>query len=51
MKRIPVLLDDSQHESLRELAHVKRTSIAEEIRKAVTEYLRKDGEDEGNSTD
>jgi hypothetical protein len=42
MKRIPVYIPDEHHEEIRELAHVKKTSMAEEVRKAVAEYLRKD---------
>lgn len=42
MKRIPIFIPAEHHEELRQLAHIRRTSIAEEIRKAIAEYLRKD---------
>lgn len=53
MKRIPIFIPEEHHESLRRLAHIRRTSIAEEIRKAINEYLRKEGikcngQDKGN---
>ena len=46
MKRIPILIPDEHHELLRKLAFVKHSSIAEEIRKAIAEYLRKERLDE-----
>lgn len=45
MKRIPILIPAKHHEELRKLAFVRRTSIAEEIRKAIDEYLRKEDKD------
>lgn len=41
MRRIPVYIPDEHHEEIRVLAHVKKTSMAEEVRKAVAEYLAK----------
>lgn len=45
MKRIPVYIPDEHHEEIRELAHVNKTSMAEEVRKAVAEYLERKRED------
>lgn len=42
MKRLPVYIPPEHHEMLRRIAYMKRTSIAEEIRKAVDEYLKKE---------
>lgn len=39
MKRIPVMLDEKQHEILRKLAFDTKLSISEHIRRAVDEYL------------
>ena len=41
MKRIPVILDDKQHETLRKLAFDTKLSISEHIRRAIDEYLKK----------
>jgi Arc/MetJ-type ribon-helix-helix transcriptional regulator len=41
MKRIPVIVPDDHHEQLRRLAFDKRSSISEEIRKAIAEYLER----------
>jgi hypothetical protein len=41
MKRLPVFLPEEHAELLREMAFKKRTSVSEEIRKAVEEYLDK----------
>jgi len=43
MKRIPILIPEEHHESLRKIAFEKRSSIAEEIRKAIADYLKKEG--------
>lgn len=50
MKRIPVIIPEEHHEILRKMAFEKRTSIAEEIRKAVAEYLRKEYESDERVT-
>lgn len=42
MKRIMVYIPPEQHEALRKLAFDKRTSIAEEIRKAVEKHLKEE---------
>lgn len=42
MKRIPVIVPDEHHELLRKIAFEKRTSISEEVRKAIAEYLKKE---------
>lgn len=42
MKRIPILIPDEHHELLRKLAFERHTSIAEEIRKAIAAYLKKE---------
>lgn len=42
MRRIPILIPDEHHELLRKLAFEKRSSIAEEIRKAIANYLGRD---------
>lgn len=39
MKRIPVLIDDETHETLRKLSFDTRLAIAEHIRKALNHYL------------
>lgn len=39
--RIPVIIPDEHHEELRRIAFEKRTSISEEVRKAVAEYLER----------
>lgn len=44
MKRIPVYVPEEHHEQIRVLAFKKNVSMAEEIRKAVAEYLRKENE-------
>lgn len=41
MKRIPVYIPDEHHEEIREMAHVEKTSMAEEVRKAIAEYLER----------
>lgn len=46
MARIPVVIPDEHHEFLRELAHIKRSSMAEEIRNAIAEYVSKSGQEE-----
>lgn len=46
MKRIPVIIPEEHHEILRKMSFEKRTSIAEEIRKAVAQYIRKEKENE-----
>lgn len=43
-KRFPLSLTHEMHQQLRILAHQKNSSMAEEIRKAITEYLRKENE-------
>jgi hypothetical protein len=40
MKRIPILIPEEHHEALRKRSFENHTSIAEEIRKAIEEYLR-----------
>ena len=40
MKRIPILIPDEHHEELRKLAFEKRSSISEEIRKAISIYVK-----------
>ena len=42
MKRIPILIPDEHHEELRKIAFEKRSSISEEIRKAIDKYLREE---------
>jgi hypothetical protein len=42
MKRLPVYIPPEHHEILRNIAFKKRTSIAEEIRKAVEQYLKQE---------
>lgn len=39
MKRIPVLIDDDTHETLRKLSFDTRLAIAEHIRRALNHYL------------
>lgn len=41
MKRIPIFIPEEHHEELRKIAFDKRSSIAEEIRRAIDEYLKK----------
>jgi predicted transcriptional regulator len=41
-KQLHIVVPDDQREQLRDLAHKRRTSIAEEIRKAIAEYLKKE---------
>lgn len=48
MKRIPILIPDEHHEILRKWAFEKHTSISEEIRKAVDEYIRKEKSNENS---
>lgn len=40
-KRIPVLLDEEDYEKLRKLAFDTRLPMAEHVRQALREYLRK----------
>lgn len=47
MKRIPVIIPEEHHEILRKIAFEKRSSISEEIRKAVADYIRKEQEEKG----
>jgi metal-responsive CopG/Arc/MetJ family transcriptional regulator len=46
LERIPVFVPKEHKEQLREIAHKDRTSVSEEVRKAVAEYLerKRDGE-------
>jgi metal-responsive CopG/Arc/MetJ family transcriptional regulator len=44
MKRFLLSLPKEQHEVLRNIAYQKRTSVSEEIRKAIAEYLRKESD-------
>lgn len=39
--RIPVFVTEEHKEQLREIAHKDRTSVSEEVRKAVAEYLER----------
>jgi len=41
MKRIPVYVPEDHYEELRRKAYENHNSLAEEIRKAIAEYLRK----------
>jgi metal-responsive CopG/Arc/MetJ family transcriptional regulator len=41
LKRIPVFVPKEHAEELREIAHKERTSVSEEVRKAVAEYLER----------
>lgn len=47
MKRIPINLKDTQHESLRELAYKEKNSISDHVRRAIDDYLRKKKDDKG----
>jgi hypothetical protein len=40
-RRIPINFKESQHESLRDLAHKERNSISAHVRRAVDDYLKK----------
>ena len=40
-RRIPINFKESQHESLRILAHKDRNSISAHVRRAVDDYLKK----------
>jgi hypothetical protein len=42
MIRFPLSMKEQHHDLIRELAHKNKTSMAEEIRKAIDEYLRKE---------
>ncbi len=42
--RIPVIIPDEHHEELRRIAFEKKSSMAEEIRKAIALYLEKERE-------
>lgn len=44
MKRIPVYIPEEHHERIRVLAFKNNVSMAEEIRKAINEYLRKEND-------
>lgn len=46
LRRFVISLEEEPREKLRVLAFHKRTSIAEEIRKAIEEYLRKENDKE-----
>jgi hypothetical protein len=46
LKRIPVFVPEAHKEQLREIAHKDRTSVSEEVRKAVAEYLERKRENE-----
>lgn len=46
MARIPVVIPDEHYEYIRELAHINRSSMAEEIRNAVKDYVSKVGQEE-----
>jgi metal-responsive CopG/Arc/MetJ family transcriptional regulator len=50
MNRFEMKLPEDMHESLRLLAFKKKSSIAEEIRKAIAEYLKKEENKVGNGT-
>ena len=41
LKRIPVFIPVADAEELREIAHKDRTSVSEEVRKAIAEYLER----------
>lgn len=42
MKRFEMKLPEDMHDHLRKLAFDRETSIAEEVRKAIEEYLKKE---------
>jgi predicted transcriptional regulator len=44
MNQLHISIPDEVREQLRQLAYKKRTSIAEEIRKAIAEYLSRQNE-------
>ena len=46
MARIPVIIPDEHYEYLRELAHIKRSSMSEEVRNAIAAYVSKVGQEE-----
>ena len=41
LKRIPIFVPKEHAEELREIAHRDRTSVSEEVRKAVADYLER----------
>jgi hypothetical protein len=42
MKQIPLLLDTEMYETLRRMAYEQKTPMAEIIRRALAEYLKKE---------
>ncbi|MDB5055060.1 MAG: hypothetical protein JWM44_3110 [Bacilli bacterium] len=39
--RIPVIIPDEHHEELRRIAYEEKSSMSEEVRKAIAEYLER----------
>lgn len=43
-KRFPLSLTSEMHEQLRQISHKRKSSMAEEIRKAIKKYIIEEGE-------
>jgi metal-responsive CopG/Arc/MetJ family transcriptional regulator len=41
MKRVNINFKDKQHEELRKISYEEKSSISDQVRKAVDEYLKK----------